>query len=94
MYILPTLTYLEVGVPAGASGIICFEHFKWEPIPDPRGQRTDSADQQHIDCGPRLDRPGADSTNRFRVTRRRSKLTLTLTLRRQGNKGREGRPSL
>ena len=32
MYILPTLTYLEVGVPAGASGIICFEHFKWEPI--------------------------------------------------------------
>ena len=32
MYILPTLTYLEVGVPAVASEIICFEHFKWEPI--------------------------------------------------------------
>ena len=33
MYILPTLTYLEVGEPADASEIICFEHFKWEPIP-------------------------------------------------------------
>ena len=32
MYILPTLTYLEVGAPAAASKIICFEHFKWEPI--------------------------------------------------------------
>ena len=36
MYILPTLTYLEVGEPADASEIICFEHFKWEPIA-PRG---------------------------------------------------------
>ena len=34
MYILPTLTYLEVGVPAGASKIFIFEHFKWEPIAD------------------------------------------------------------
>ena len=32
MYILPTLTYLEVGGAAGASEIICFGHFKWEPI--------------------------------------------------------------
>ena len=32
MYILPTLTYLEVGGPAGASEIICFEHFNYEPI--------------------------------------------------------------
>ena len=32
MYILPALTYLEVGGPAAASEIICFEHFKWEPI--------------------------------------------------------------
>ena len=35
MYILPTLTYLEVGGPADASEIICFEHFKWEPITEP-----------------------------------------------------------
>ena len=33
MYILPTLTYLEVGGPAGASEIICFEQFNYEPIP-------------------------------------------------------------
>ena len=32
MYILPTLTYLEVVVPADASKFFIFEHFKWEPI--------------------------------------------------------------
>ena len=32
MYILPTLTYLEVGGPADASKIIRYGHFKWEPI--------------------------------------------------------------
>ena len=32
MYILPTLTYLEVGGAAGASKIFIFEHFKWEPM--------------------------------------------------------------
>ena len=32
MYILPTLTYLEVGGPADASKFFIFEHFKWEPI--------------------------------------------------------------
>ena len=32
MYILPTLTYLEVGGPAGASEIFVFEPFNYEPI--------------------------------------------------------------
>ena len=32
MYILPTLTYLEVGVPAAASEISIFEPFNYEPI--------------------------------------------------------------
>ena len=32
MYILPTLTYLEVGAPAAASNFFIFEPFKWEPI--------------------------------------------------------------
>ena len=35
MYILPALTYLEVGRPGAASKIICFEHFKWEPAACP-----------------------------------------------------------
>ena len=32
MYILPALTYLEVGAPGGASKIFIFEHFNYEPI--------------------------------------------------------------
>ena len=32
MYILPTLTYLEVGGPAVASEIFIFEPFNYEPI--------------------------------------------------------------
>ena len=32
MYILPTLTYLEVGVPAAASEISIFVPFNYEPI--------------------------------------------------------------
>ena len=48
MYILPTLTYLEVGGAAGASEIICFEHFKWEPIErDPDRNSPDLRNQQY-----------------------------------------------
>ena len=38
MYILPTLTYLEVGGAAGASKIFIFEHFKWEPMAEEHGR--------------------------------------------------------
>ena len=44
MYILPTLTYLEVVVPADASKFFIFEHFKWVVGLERHRRRTDGAD--------------------------------------------------
>ena len=86
MYILPTLTYLEVVVPADASKFFIFEHFKWEPISP--GIYATATPQKILSIWPKRSRRDTSKSEVFSVL---GALRCTQKLpRRQARMGRCG----